>query len=228
MKLTRKLGILLLVMTVFLTTVFSFDLTTWAKKKPYMETLDVRWNLEPNKEIRFKTYFTGYDYITVKAKVRDFIIKDTEDDGYKKLTFTIDYRFPKLKLNKKQIDKIIKNEGNFYYMWTVLDYKTGKSLEEKNSLNVKVTAKEWKDSKDSYQYEGYKKAKFSYPKSSAKKVSVTYPKDYKDLCLMIGGSHDYSYLGDEFYNGTVPFGKTKFYKKDIKDLSTFMRIKDFE
>lgn len=227
MKLTRKLGILLLVMTVFLTTVFSFDLTTWAKKQPYMKEADVRWNLKPDKEISFKTYFTGYEYITVKAKLTDFKIENLED-GYRSLSFKVNYQFPKLKLSKKQVDRIIKKGNEFRFMWTFLDYDSGLSVEGKNDKDVMVEYGDWEHSDDVFKYKGNKGNWISYRKSSVKEINVTYPKDYKGLCLMVGGSVNPQNPYDGFFNGKYKLKKTPFYKKGMKNLSSFMRVKDFD
>lgn len=228
MKSAKKLGSLLILITVFLTAVFSFDLTTRADKKPYMKNADARWNLKPNKEISFKTYYSGYGYINVKAKVKNLKIENVREESYNKLSCKIEYSFPKLKLSKKQVEKILENDNIFRYMWTILDYDTGLSLEGANDLDVKVEYGDWKHSDDVYKYNGYKGSWISYSKSASKEIEVTYPEDYKGLCLIIGGSTNPKKPDDEFFDGEFPLKESVYYKKGLKDLSSCLRIKDIK
>lgn len=226
MKVLQKLGIIFVVMlTTFL---FLFEGSALASKEPYMKSSKVRWNLKPDKTITFKTYYSGYGYMDVKATVKDFVIKNAKKKGYKKLSFYIDYQLPQLKLTKKQIKKIFDARNQLLYMWTILDYKTGTSLEVENDFGVKVSYKPWEYSEDTYMYSVDSDTKIGYAKSAKKEVSVIYPEDFDRMCLMIGGSTDPSYEGSLFWDGDIPLRKTPFYKKDKKDLSSFMRIKDMK
>jgi len=227
MKLFKKMGVLLAAATLFVTSLTVIPLNVNAKE-PYMKEAGVRWNLEPDKEVNFQTKYSVYGYINIKAKIKNFKIEDAKEEGYKKLTFTAEYKFPKLKLSKKQVDKIVASGGGLRYMLTLLDYKTGKSLDCENDFDVKVSYGEWKLSKSNYKYYGHNGSWCGNYKTSKIKITVIYPEDYKDLCIGVCGSTDPFNEDSEFSNGEVPFKKSTFYKKDKKDLSSFMRVKDFE
>lgn len=227
MKLFKKLGVLLTAATLFVTSLTVIPLNVNAKE-PYMKEANVRWNLEPDKEVTFKANYVGYGYIPIKAKIENFKIEKADEEGYKKLTFSAKYKNPKLKLSKKQVDKIVASDGGLGYMFTLLDYKTGKSLEYENDFDVKVSNSGWKYSKSNYKYYGHRGAWCSHCKTSKIKITVIYPEDYKDLCIGVCGSTDPFNEVSEFLNGEVPFKKSTFYKKGKKDLSSFMRVKDFE
>lgn len=227
MKLLKKLGVLLTATTLLVTSLTVIPLNVNAKE-PYMKEANVRWDLKPDKEVTIKTNYSGYGYINIKAKIKNFKIEDAKEEGYKKLTFTAEYKYPKLKLSKKQVDKIVASDGRLGYMFTLLDYKTGKSLECENDFDVKVSNSGWKLSKSEYKYYGHRGNWFKYPKSKTVKVTAVYPEDYKDLCIGVGGLTDPFNKDSEFFNGEVPFKKSKSYKKGKKDLSSFMRVKDFE
>lgn len=225
MRILKKIGAVFTLTTLLMTSLFVFPLKAEAKKKPYMKDVDVRWNLKPDKEVSFKTKLAGYGNITLKAKVKDFEIRDLED-GRKEVSFKIEYRFPKLNLNKKQVYKISKDKYIYRYMWTVLDYDSGLSLENANNQDVIVEYGDWEHSEEKYHYKGDKGSSFSYSKFVNKEVNVTYPKDYKGLCLVVGGYLDPGNSDDDFFSGKIPFMKSGSYKKGMKDLSCFMRIKD--
>lgn len=227
MKLFKKMGVLLAAATLFVTSLTVIPLNVNAKE-PYMKEANVRWNLEPDKEVTFKANYVGYGYITVKAKIKDFKIEKADEEGYKKLTFTAEYKNPKLKLSKKQVDKIVDAEGIISDIITFIDYKTGKSFPDGNDFDVKVSYGDCKYSKSKYKYYGHSGSWCSYSKISKIKITVTYPKDYKDLCIGVAGNTNPSNKNDEFWNGEVPFKKSTYYKKGKKDLSSFMRVKDFE
>lgn len=191
-----------------------------------MKKANVRWNLKPDKEISFKTYFDGYeDYISIKAKVKDFKIEDAEKEGFKKASFTIDYKFPNLDLTPEQAKRIYDERGSFHYMWTVLDYNTGTSLEVENDSKVKVEYSKWIYPYENHTYKIDDDSKLSIHEGAKKEVTITYPENYKRLVLMVGGATDPHFDGSLFWDGNLPLMKTAFYEKNKKDLSSFMRIK---
>ena len=226
MKLIKKLGVLLTVLTLLISSVSLFPIKVQAKGKPYMKGVDVRWNLKPDKEVSFKTNFNGYGYITVKVKATDFKIEESDQEGYNQLSCKLVYTFPKLKLSKKQVDKIIAVGKGFYYIWTVLDYDTGLSVEGQNDKDVIVKSGDWEHSDNNYICKGSNGDYTQYSKSVSKEINVIYPQNYKGLCLMVGGTTQD--LDEAFFNGEVPLKKTNYYKKGMKNLSSLMRVKDIK
>lgn len=221
----RKTTLLFLASFFVLSFILLLPITLAAKNKPYMKSAKVRWNLKPDKTITFKTYYSGYGYIDAKATVKDYEVTKADENGLKTINFLIDYKFPKLKLTKKQAQKILDAGNRFTFLWTVLDYNTGKCLELKNDLGVTVEQGEWEHSDDYYEFPTAKNDKIWYGKSVKKAVTITYPENFDRLCLMIGGSLDPFYDGSDFWDGDLPLKKTKFYKKDNNKLSSFMRMK---
>lgn len=220
-----KLFSLFLVLSFLSSALFPF-IKVSAKEQPYLKTANLRWNLKPNKTISFQTYYDGYGFIKVKAKVKDFIVTDAEEDGFKKATFKIEYKIPKLKISKEKASELKENHHGFLYMWTILDYNTGISLETENDLGVNISYSKWLESAEEYSYPSKEEDNpLILKKSIMKKVEVTYPKNFKRLCLMVGGSTDPTYDGNQFWNGDTPLKDTPFYDKKRKDLSSFMRIK---
>jgi len=226
MKLIKKLGVLLTVLTLLISSVSLFPIKVQAKGKPYMKGVDVRWNLKPDKEVSFTTNYRGYKYITIKAKVKDFKIEASDKEGYNQLSCKLVYTFPKFKLSKKQVDKIISIEGGFNFMFTVLDYDTGLSLEGANDKDVTLESGGLQHSDDRYTCAGSNGNEIQLIKSASVDIKVTYPKDYKGLCLMVGGATKEP--DSAFFEGAFPLKKSSYYKKGMKNLSSLMRVKDIK
>ena len=226
MKVMKKFVVLMTVLTLFISSVSLFLVQAQAKEKPYMKGVDVRWNLKPDKEVSFTTNYRGYKYITIKVKVKNFKIEASDKEGYEQLSCRLEYTLPKLKLSQKQVDKITSIEGNFNYMFTVLDYDTGLSLEGANDKDVTLESGGFQHPDGRYTCAGSNGNEIQLIKSASVDIKVTYPKDYKGLCLMVGGATKVP--NSAFFDGELPLKKRSYYKKGMKNLSSLMRVKDIK
>lgn len=113
--------------------------------------------------------------------------------------------------------------GGFYY--TVVDYKTGKSLEGDNDKDVTVTDNGWKHLKYNKK-KGTDGAWISFASKTTVKVKIIYPEDYKGLCIGVGGYTTVDTNVDSYWAGNKKFSKTtKLYSKKDKSYAHFKRVK---
>lgn len=195
-RISKKIAIVL-AMTMILTS-FAIVMPVNAASKPDLKKANVKWDLRNNKELKFKTKWSIIGVKKHTVKMTNFKITNAKKKGYKKCTFTLTY---KLKINptKKQVREMaalmsepnIDGEysfgGNYYF--TVVDYKTGKSLERKNDKNVKVTSSGWKYS-DYHKMTTKDGSWIRYAKKATVNVTIVYPKKYKNLAIGVGGHTD--------------------------------------
>lgn len=204
--------------------------TSHAATKPYMKTLKLKWDLKNNKTLKSKQAVCGLNKKSCTIKMTNFKISKASQDGYKKATFKLSFT-KKYSLTKTQVHKCVNNKtfkkygevggGQFF---TIVDAKTGRSLEVPNKAGVTVTS--------SWSFKGNKKVTDAdgcwvrLPKYSTAKITITYPEDYKDLCIGVGGYNlPYSTTADQSYwNGKKKFGKTSYYTKG-KTNSHWMLVK---
>lgn len=237
-----------------------------AASTPDLKKANVKWDLKNNKTLKIKTKWSCLGVKQHTVKMTKFKIKNAKKKGYKQCSFTLTFN-KKVKPTDKQLNDMFWQAdelemegnvgsngpfgGNFYY--TVVDYKTGKSLEVKNKYNVTVT--------DSWKYTNYDDLRNSddlgikYPKKTIVNVKITYPKSYKNLAVGVGGYTiaPYSYMemsssdSDElagsgvgtasggggiktydlskYWGGKKSYSKeTKLYSKKDKKFAHFMRI----
>lgn len=223
----------------------SFPLQIQAAKKPYMKRLNISWDLKPDKKIKYQTKYEVLGYREQTAEIKNYKITDAAKKGYKKLTFTaVIGRDPKITNGQFQEfyhkcnemygyvddpgEKISRMGGNNYY--AVVDYRTGKSLEyEYNDKDVKVRSGKWKYSKQKKKYEDSDGCWWEFSKYTTANVSVVYPEDYKDLCLVVGGSSSqYGRTSEDslyFDNDIIKFGETSYVSPENKKIAHAMRIK---
>lgn len=187
---------------VMLMTGFAFAQSVDAASKADMSKANIRWDLKNNKTLKFKTKWSVLGVKTHTVKMTGYKVKNAKKKGYKQCTFTLTVK-RSIKPTKAQVNDMywIYNEqmmegktstngpfgGGFY--WTVVDYRTGKSLEINNSKNVKVTSSGWeyKDYQEYFSKDGFS---IRYPKTSTVKVKIVYPEKYKNLAVGFGGFTD--------------------------------------
>lgn len=199
----------------------------------YMKKMPVKWDLAPQKTITYQSKYKGIGMKNQKAKITNWSITDAEEEGYKKLDFTVKFT-RKWNVSPSEVMKINKtgklggNIGGLCYV-TVLDYQTGKSLDSKNDFDVTTTWGEWKYTGSKYYWGGDSSGDYYIYLTNAKvSATVVYPADYKDLCVGVGGSTS---LTDTKANkkywkkGTALFGKTSYQSKNNKKIAHFMRVK---
>lgn len=214
-------------------------LQTQASTKPYMEKLNLSWDLEPDKEITFQTKYGIIGYRDQTVEIKNYKIEDAKKENYKKLTFTAVYKIDP-KMTNNEFQKYF-HKGAEKYNGTndfatrmkgmrfvaIVDYMTGENLEyEHNDKNVTVKNGEWKWNK----LKTYKDSHGCWWETnidSKIKVSVTYPKDYKNLCIVVGGSskYDENPTDEQFWNGNIKFGKTTYVSSKNKKISHAMLVK---
>lgn len=201
-----------------------------AAQKAHMKSVNVKWDLKPNKTISFKTRYAGLGMMKREAKITKYKIKNSKIKGYKELTFTVKFsHIPKLsgqQVHKcaysREFDKYNTIGGDFCY--AILDYNTGKYLTANNNSDVYIQGGKWITSAKKYYYDSHGCWVRSY--SYTKSVKVTYPKNYKGLCIGICGNTVLKDTknDDAFWNGKAAFGKTTFYDKKDKSVAHFMRV----
>ena len=133
-------------------------------------------------------------------------------------------------------------------VYTIFDYKTGKSIEDIKGSKVKVKGSDYKadfyeeqywttfvdpvelgyDNNDPFVYSNVKSVKYDF--------TVTYPKKNKDACVGIclylisgnettdGGYENKQYeINEKYWNGKKTLDKTSYYKNG-KNSSAFVRL----
>ena len=192
----RKRTAIVLALTLILTC-FASVLPVDAASKPDMRKANVKWDLRNNKAVKFKTTWSVLGTRTHLVKMTNYKVRKAKKKGYKQCTFnlTVTRRINPTKEQVGQMCELIecyeagKSEngpfGGCFYI-AVVDYKTGKCLEGKNSSRVKVKFSDWKYSKTVKKY-GYEGNWISYPQKATRKVTITYPKNYKNLAVGFGG-----------------------------------------
>ncbi len=204
-------------------------------QKPYMKRMNLSWDLKPGKKVTFQTYWAGIGYKDGLVTLKDYKITDAEQDGYKKLTFTVVFEEDQAGFRPKEVHKLLESDiwekyedTGGYYNVTLVDYTTGRCLENMSN-NRDVTAeisdavqtgeKEYKDS-DGCSLTCYKKTTW--------KAAVTYPENYQGLCIVAGGANknvfDSAFDYDGYYAGDVKFGKSVFYSMLNKKVAHAIRV----
>lgn len=224
-RIRRGLAILL---SLFVFGGVAFTLPVDAASKPDLKKANVKWDLKANKTIKAKMKWVVIGAQPITIRMTNYKVKKLKN-GYKKCTFTVIVR-SKINPSKQQIYKMAEKYedtgtmgGSFY--WTVVDYKTGKSLNAANDKDVTVTDTGWINSK-------YKKLKgkdgswIRYARKSKIKVTVVYPATYKDLAIGIGGCSKVKYKLNSYWNGKKSYSKTKgMWDKKDRSYAHFKRVK---
>lgn len=184
---------------------------------------------------------------TVKTKYTISSKRKSEGNKYK-VTYQVEYRYlndPKLSEKKVTYDDWA---WGYYYpreIYTVFDYRTGKTLEKKNNLGVKVKGGKWKYSyypKQYYKYTGSVLKNYTAKERSRMKkecwirnekavsvqFTVTYPKKCKDVVVGIGFMNDPRDPREvtpetKYWKGKEVYGNTIYYKHAKKTIS-YMRL----
>lgn len=204
-------------------------------QKTYMKKINLSWDLKPGKKVKFQTYWAGIGYKDGLVTLKDYKITDAEEDGYKKLTFTVVFEEDKEGFSPKEVHKLLESDiwekyedTGGYYNVTLVDETTGRCLENMSngrdvtaeiSDAVQTGEKKYKDS-DGCSLVCYKKTIW--------KAAVTYPENYKGLCIVAGGANknvfDYAFDYDGYYAGNVKFGKSVFYSMTNKKVAHAWRV----
>lgn len=196
-RISKRIAIVL-ALAVFLTS-FAFAAPVDAVSTPDMKKANVKWDLKNNKTLKFKTKWTAMGAQTHKVKMTKFKIKKAKKKGYKQCTFTLTYK-RSISPTDEQVEKMammssdlkdlgLSSEGSSFgggFYFAVVDYKTGKSLQAKNSKKVKVTSSDWQYS-DYVQLTSQDGMWIRYPRKATVKVKIVYPKKYKNLAIGVGG-----------------------------------------
>lgn len=223
-----------------------------AVKKPYGDELKLNNEIKLNKTksyvkkgyVKESTLFPKKK--TVKVKYSISCKRKSAGDKYK-VTYKVKYKYlndPKISGKKMVYDDWVWGWYQPEAVYTIYDYQTGKSIEKKNNLGVKVKNGNWK-------YSYYPKQHFkctdrlikSYDPKYRKQLrdpwlrnkktvsyqfTVTYPKDCKDVVVGIGfyntpDSPLKKTVEANYWKGKEVYGKTLYYKKGKKTMS-YMRL----
>lgn len=197
----------------------------------HMKSLNLKWDLKKNKAVKCTEPFAAIGKKPLTIKIKNYKVSQTKKKGYKKLTFTVEWK-RSWTPTKKQVHKMIKNSywnetgeiGGGYWV-AVVDYDTGLSLDQENDKGVTIKTADakfsnWKKSTDN---DG---CWVRIAQTCTQKITITYPSSYKDLCIGVGGVNlkDATKSDGAFWDGEQTFGKTSYYKKG-KTNSHWMRVK---
>ena len=212
---------------------FSVEALAAGTKKAHLKGLNISWDLENNKTVGFQAYQPGIGYWDMgTVTMKNYKVENLKGKGKKKLTFTIIFNFNG-QLSASEVDEIYYTSYENYdgmaagYYCSVVDYYTGKCLENENNKGVKATASV-KEGDENYSY-GTNGVFISYPKYWKAKVKVVYPADYDGLCIIAGGSTlkfltDY-YETEDFFNGNIKLGKANYISDINNKVCHAMRVK---
>jgi len=101
-------------MSIILSIAIQNNVIVQAANKPYMESLDVKWNLKENMWTIIRSNWAGNVWIKSRAMIRNISLKDANKKGYKKLTCTIHYERPML--TKTQVKRILHSKKDKKYI----------------------------------------------------------------------------------------------------------------
>lgn len=227
MRLIKKLVIVFLAICVLSTQCIT---AVPAASKNYMSKLNVRRDLKSNKSVTYKRNYAGIGLVKETLKITDYKIKNSSRKGYKELTFTLKFNYPKsikpaaVRKNTIAYNKTGKWAGERFY--AIVDHDTGKCLEVKNKQNVTVEqVKTWTNGAVNYYFDK-DGASYIYVYNTSVKLKITYPQNYKGLCIVAGGSTSLTKTKNDtkFFNGKAVFGKTSYYSKKDKSVAHLMRV----
>lgn len=223
-----------------------------AVKKPYGDKLKLNNEIKLNKTksyvkkgyVKESTLFPKKK--TVKVKYSISCKRKSAGDKYK-VTYKVKYKYlndPKISGKKMAYDDWVWGWYQPEAVYTIFDYQTGKSIEKKNNLGVKVKNGNWKYSYYPKQHfkctdtlikllkeDNYDPDKISWVrngKTVSYQFTVTYPKDCKDVVVGIGfyntpDSPLKKTVEANYWKGKEVYGKTLYYKKGKKTMS-YMRL----
>ena len=193
-------------------------------------TKGITWDLKVNKKLTYRSYWGGVGMIRQNVKMTDFSDKwSSTKAGYRDLSFTVTFTRKK----KPTADQLAKAAAYYtvyhpeettspHCYFTIVDFKTGKSLEASNPYGVIVNSK-WETSTATI----YKNSAYSISMTNKRvTVNIQYPYTYKNMCIGVGG---YSRMNaqavdNNYWKGTVPFWKTKLYRSTKRpEISHFGR-----
>ena len=204
-----------------------------AQAKNMKDTKGITWDLKQDKYRTYKSYWGGVGMITQKVKLSDFSETWSSDKaGYRVARFKLTFI-----RKKKPTAKQLVNAATYYTIYhpelsdtsphcyyTIVDYKTGKSLECDNPYGVIVKRSKWKKSgSTTYKVSGYS---ISMQNLSVV-VQIEYPYTYKNLCIGVGGYRRMTETAADkrFWAGTAPFWKTTSLRNaNYKKIAHFGRL----
>jgi hypothetical protein len=142
--------------------------------------------------------------------LKNYKITNASKTGYKKLTFDVVFQRPS-NYSKTEVDNML--DGYYNYdaglgtaeYFTVVDYDTGECLENKNTQNVTVKSSSWKYS-NTKKHNGTDGNWAKLSQTVTCSVTITYPKNYKNLCIVAGGTSSINNIfSDAFFDGKTTF-----------------------
>lgn len=208
------------------------DLTVEPITKDYMNTLDVNWDLVPDKWFTITEPCAGIGAIESNVQITDYKIEKSDKEGYNQLSFTYVLKRNWVPtsdnisaiLNSTEYQETGKIFGGYYF--TLVDYNTGIGLKEENLDVSRIDGEEW-------EYSDYERfinndtgAWIGFNKTITMRYILLYPQDYTDICIAVGGHNQLldTKIDNEYWDGTnTQFGETS-YCKNGKNNSHWMRV----
>lgn len=215
-------------------TVVATPMKAKAEQKPYMEQLNISWDLEPDHTVTYQSYYYAVGFKDHKATIKDFKIENAEKKGYRKLTFTAEFNPDPnftddefIKITNEWINNYINDSDKNYilnYQCGIVDYNTGENLKCSNDKNVtvKIGKPEMSEPKK-YERSGHSWEVYQNIKEN---ISIIYPNDYNNLCIVLGGSAVGGNTdgNKKFASGDCKFSDTSFFSAENKEVAHAMRI----
>ena len=187
----------------------------------YMKKLGVKWGLKEGKTYTFTTQYAGVGTKNVTWTLSDMKKKSAKKKNFKQISFVLTYQ-DGFRPTAAEVDQVMKTDYGRTYsntglsMWyAIVDASTGLDLENTNNVKVKIKAKDLTSEINTYN--GTDGAWMRVPNTKKTQVTIIYPSDFKNMCIGFGGGnvlYDKGTQADtDFWDGSVPFGKTTYYKK---------------
>lgn len=207
------------------------DLTAEPIEKDYIKTLDVNWDLMPDKWFTITEHYADNVDRKCSVQITDYKIEKAETEGYNRLSFT----YTRKRGWSPTVDEILNMANSDYCEQTgkicgeiyfaIVDYDTGTCLEKENPFNVTVSDYDWEHSDYEKFTDENTGAWIRFARTTTCTVSLTYPKDYTNLCVAIGGNNRLSKTNSDanFFKDNIQFGTTSYYKNG-KNNSHWMRV----
>lgn len=187
----------------------------------YMKKIGVKWGLKAGKTYTFTTQYAGVGTKNVTWTLSDMKKKSAKKKNFKQISFVLTYQ-DGFHPTAAEVDQVMKNDYGMTYSntgasfwYAIVDASTGLDLEHTNNVKVKIKTKDLPSEKNTYN--GTDGAWMEVPNVWKKQVTVVYPSDFKNLSIGFGGgnvlSGNQTQEDTDFWDGSVPFGKTTYYKK---------------
>ena len=209
------------------------DLTVVPITKNYMDSLDINWDLVPNKWFTITEPCAGIGKIESNVQIKDYKIEKAAKEGYNQLSFTYVLKRQWTPTSDEITEILASTEyqktgkilGGYYF--NLVDYNTGIGIGHNDLDITRVDGEKWELS-DYEQFENNDTgSRIGFYKTATMKYILVYPQDYTEICIGVGGDNQLleTKIDEDYWNDglKIQFGETSYYKNG-KNNSHWMRI----